>query len=105
MHDFVALKVSDIPDSTKANITTFGNLPFSNDFSRVLLDGYNEQNELVHPDWVLNAWLKWEPEETRQAIIDNLISGAIRLTKAQLEAERRNENSIWYAGPVEVTHG
>lgn len=96
MHDFVAIKVSDIPESTKANITTFGNLPFSNDFSRVLLDGYNEQNKLVHPDWVLNAWLQWEPEETRADIIDNLLSGAIRYTKEDLEAERRNTESIWY---------
>ncbi len=98
-HTFLALDMNLIPQSTKDNVPTFWKGMFSNDGSRMLIDGYNEQGSLVHPQAVLDAWLQWEnnPEETQEL----LIGTAIEYTAQEIKLEQSNPNSIWYIQPEE----
>ena len=98
-HTFLSLDMNLIPQDTKDNVPTFYGGLFSNDGSRMLIDGYNGARALVHPQATLNAWLQWEqdPESTLKIIIDN----SIEYTAQQMQIERDDVNSIWYVEGVE----
>jgi hypothetical protein len=97
MHNFLALDMSLIPQSTKDYLPTFWGGRFSNDLSRMLIDGYNEKGDLVHPDITLKTWLQWS--ENPEEIIEQLLSTAISYTKDELLEETKDPNSIWYNAP------
>jgi len=96
-HSFLSLDMNLIPQSTKDNVPTFYSALFSNDNSRMLIDGRNGKGELVHPMTVLLAWTQWSanPSEVVQAILDD----AIEYTAYEFNALRSNVNSIWYVEP------
>lgn len=95
-----------IPNETKNNVPTFWGARFSNDGvlgmggvytnepTRILIDGYNEDGELVHPDFVLRSWLGWS--ENHDEIISEILSTAIEYTKDEFIARTKDVNSIWY---------
>lgn len=93
-HTFLSLDMNLIPQSTKDNVPTFWKGRFSNDKSRMLIDGYNEKRELVHTQSTLSAWLQWSqnPEEIQA----QLIATSIEYTKEEIKALRNDVNSIWY---------
>ena len=93
-HTFLALSMDLIPQSTKDNVPTFSQGLFSNDNSRVLIDGYNAQGVLVHPQATLDAWLQWSVNP--QAIQDALLTEASEYTKDEFMALKSDVNSIWY---------
>ena len=97
-HTFLALDMLRIPQATKDNIPNFWLGKFSNGQERLLIDGYNDDGILVHPQEQLDAWLQWEnnPQETQAA----LISTAIEYTKDQMLAEFDKPESIWYSEPT-----
>ena len=95
-HTFLALDMKLIPQSTKDNVPTFWQGLFSNDQSRMLIDGYSEQGVLVHPQATLGAWLQWSSNP--QEIQDNLLAEASEYTSAELTALKNDVNSIWYVG-------
>ena len=97
-HTFLALDMSLIPQSTKDNVPTFWGGLFSNDNSLMLIDGYNKNGVLVHPQSVLNAWLQWEPEP--QQTQDDLISSAIEYTSQEVLDMKNDVNSIWYVEEI-----
>ena len=96
-HSFLSLDMNLIPQSTKDNVPTFYSALFSNDNSRMLIDGRNSKGELVHPMTVLLAWTQWSanPSEAVQAILDD----AIEYTADEFNALRSDVNSIWYVEP------
>ena len=108
-HTFLSLDMGLIPQSTKNNVPTFWKGLFSNDAeydesgkmtkepSRMLIDGYNDKRELVHPMQVLQAWTQWSdnPQET----ITQLLSSAIEYTPIEIKAEKGDINSIWHIEP------
>jgi hypothetical protein len=96
-HSFLSLDMNLIPQSTKDNVPTFYSALFSNDNSRMLIDGRNGKGELVHPMTVLLAWTQWSanPSEAVQAILDD----AIEYTTDEFNALRSDVNSIWYVEP------
>ena len=57
-HSFLSLDMNIIPQSTKDNVPTFNSALFSNDNSRMLIDGRNGKGELVHPMTVLQTLVK-----------------------------------------------
>jgi len=93
-HTFLALDMDLIPQSTKDNVPTFYKGMFSNDNSRMLIDGYNNDGNIVHSEHVLMSWLQWEedPQDTYQLLINN----AIEYTAEDIKTEQSNVNSIWY---------
>ena len=93
-HTFLALDTSLIPQSTKDNVPTYLAGYFSNEGGRLLIDGYNENRELVHPQATFDAWLQWSdnPEEIQAAILE----GAIEYTKEEFQAETSHSDSIWF---------
>ncbi len=99
-HTFLALDMNLIPQATKDNIPTFWQGVFSNDMSRMLIDGYNDKRELVHPQATMITWLQWEsdPQTTQQALLDS----AVEYTSEQIKAEQQDVNSIWYIEPEEI---
>lgn len=106
-HTFLSLDMDLIPQSTKANVPTFWQGLFSNDAeydengmmtkepTRMLIDGYNEQGVLVHPQATLDAWLQWSGNPI--VIQDQLIGEAIEYTTEELSELKLDINSIWYA--------
>lgn len=92
--------MSLIPQSTKDNVPTFWKGLFSNDGSRMLIDGRNGKGELVHPQAVLSAWLQWSdnPAEAQ----DLLISNAIEYTYSEFKAIQQDPLSIWYQPEDEI---
>jgi len=100
-HTFLSLDMSLIPQSTKDNVPTFWLGLFSNDNSRMLIDGRNSNGDLVHPQAVLSAWLQWceNPTEVQEV----LIATAIEYTSEQIKAEQQDVNSIWYIEPEGLT--
>ena len=98
-HTFLSLGMDLIPQSTKDNVPTFWQGLFSNDNSRMLMDGRNSSGELVHPQATLNSWLQWcdNPQEKQ----DLIISSAIEYTVEQINLEQADIGSIWYAVPSE----
>ena len=83
-----------IPQATKDNVPTFYSALFSNDNTRILIDGRNDKGELVHSWWVLLAWLQWEvnPLVTLNAIVYN----SIEYTAQEFAALKNDVDSIWY---------
>lgn len=98
-HTFLSFDMSKIPQATKDNIPNFWLGKFSNDKSRLLIDGYNDDRELVQPIGLINAWLQWEDDP--QVTFDVLISTSIEYTKDQILAEFNKPESIWYSEPTE----
>ena len=99
-HSFLSLDMNLIPQSTKDNVPTFYSALFSNDNSRMLIDGRNGKGELVHPMTVLLAWTQWSanPSEAVQAILED----AIEYTTDEFNALRGDVNSIWYVEPEAI---
>ena len=93
-HTFLSLDMNLIPQATKDNVPTFYSALFSNDNSRILIDGRNDKGELVHSWWVLLAWLQWEvnPLVTLNAIVYN----SIEYTAQEFAALKNDVDSIWY---------
>jgi len=93
-HTFLSLDMNLIPQSTKDNVPTFYSALFSNDNSRMLIDGRNDKGELVHPMSVLLKWTQWDtdPESTIQALLDD----AIEHTPEEFNALKSDVDSIWY---------
>lgn len=92
--------MSLIPQSTKDNVPTFWKGMFSNDNSRMMIDGYNDKGVLVHPQSVLDAWLQWSDDPS--SVQESLISNAIEYTADEIRIEQADQNSIWYIEPIEV---
>jgi len=82
-HTFLALDMDLIPQSTKDNVPTFYKGMFSNDNSRMLMDGYNNDENIVHSECVLMSWL--QREEDPQATYQLLINNAIECTKEEIK--------------------
>jgi hypothetical protein len=91
-HSFLAIRTDLITPSILNNSDSFGLL--SNDGSRLLIDGYNEQGILV-TDAGFKQWIKI-PEHSK-AKQSEILSTAIEYTPEQIQAERNNPSSIWYA--------
>jgi hypothetical protein len=101
-----------IPAETKSNVPTFWMARFSNDGvkddsgkyivepSRMLIDGYNEERKLVHPDSTFSKWLQWS--NNPQSIVELLLSTAIEYTTLDLTLEQSKVNSIWCVDQGEV---
>ena len=100
-HTFLSLDMNLIPQSTKDNVPTFWQGLFSNDKSRMLIDGYNEQGVLVHPQVTLNAWLQWSGSP--QEIQEKLIGQAIQHSSIEFSALKSDINSIWYVKQEDLT--
>lgn len=94
-HTFLALDMALIPQSTKDYVPTFWLGLFSNDNSRMLIDGYNDKRELVHPQKTLNAWLQWSDNATDIQVL--LFTTATEYTSKEFKALRSDKSSIWYA--------
>jgi len=97
-HTFLALNMALIPQSTKDNVPTFHQGLFSNDNSRMLIDGKNAKGEMVHPQTTLDAWLQWSPNP--REIQDALLAEAPEYTVAEFNVLKNDVNSIWYAAPL-----
>ncbi len=96
-HSFLALKVADIPFATFDNVLRHypTGMIYSNDKgSRLLLDGYNAQRQLVHLPEILLSWVQWE--EDPEAALSLLIDGADEYTYDEYLKLKNNPNSIWY---------
>lgn len=102
-HNFLALKTELIPQETKNNLPEYGLCLFSNDSasnggepSRVIIDGYNNSNQIVHAQSIIDTWLQWS--ENTAGIIAVLMhpDNIVNYTSHQLSLERRDINSIWY---------
>jgi hypothetical protein len=93
-HTFLALDMGLIPQSTKDNVPTFWQGLFSNDNTRMLIDGRNNSGELVHPQTVLGAWLQWS--DNPKGIELEIISTAIEYTAEEIKAEQQDISSMWY---------
>tara|TARA_R100000541_G_scaffold21420_1_gene31339 strand:+ start:199 stop:501 length:303 start_codon:yes stop_codon:yes gene_type:complete len=100
MHSFLALDMNTIPQATKDNVPTFWLGKFSNDKSRMLIDGYDSKRDLVHSQHVLDSWLQWEqnPQETQDLILSN----AIEYTYEQVMSLTSDKSSIWYVEEVSI---
>jgi len=93
-HTFLSLDMDLIPQSTKDNVPTFWQGLFSNDNSRMLIDGNNETGELVHTDSSLYAWLQWS--DNKEEIVISIISSSIEYTAVEYLLKKNDVNSIWY---------
>lgn len=93
-HTFLSLDMNLIPQATKDNVPTFYSGLFSNDNSRMLIDGRNANGDLVHSWGVLLSWLQWEvdPMATLNLIVDN----SIEYTTAEFNAEKSKLESMWH---------
>lgn len=100
-HTFLSLDMNLIPQSTKDNVPTFYSALFSNDNSRILIDGRNDKGELVHPIAVLLKWTQWDadPESAIQALLDD----AIEYTTEEFNTLKSDVNSIWHIEPEVLT--
>ena len=93
-HTFLSIDMNLIPQSTKDNVPTFYSGLFSNDNSRMLIDGRNESGEMVHPISTLLKWTQWS--DNPQQVIDALIADSIEYTSDEFFALKDNINSIWH---------
>jgi hypothetical protein len=93
-HTFLSLGMNLIPQATKDNVPTFYSALFSNDNSRMLIDGRNDKGELVHSWEVLLAWLQWESDPL--ATLDLIIDGSIEYTAQEFNVIKNDVDSIWY---------
>ncbi len=111
MHTFLSLDVSIIPKETKEKVDGFWRGKFSNDGkigdngsyevepSRLLIDGYNEKGELVHPQSTLDYWLQWS--ENPEQIQWELLNTAVHYDQKEIKSLKNNPESIWYEPPAE----
>jgi len=102
-HTFLSLKTSLIPQSTKDNLSEYGKCLFSNDSvanggepSRVLIDGYNNLNQLVQAQEIIDNWLQWENNPSGIIAIIMHPDNIIQYTHEELTLEKTDINSIWY---------
>ena len=93
-HTFLSLDMNLIPQTTKDNVPTFCSGLFSNDNSRMLIDGRNSKGELVHSWEVLLAWLQWEADPL--ATLDLIVHNSIEYTTQEFNVLKNDVNSIWY---------
>lgn len=93
-HTFLSLDMNLIPQSTKDNVPTFWQGLFSNDNSRMLIDGRNTKRELVHPTATLTAWLQWS--DNPDAILQQILYTSIEYHKSEYSTLKNDVNSIWY---------
>lgn len=93
-HTFLSLDMNLIPQATKDNVPTFCSALFSNDNTRMLIDGRNDKGELVHSWEALLSWLQWEtdPLITLNVIVDN----SIEYTAQEFAALKSDVDSIWH---------
>ena len=98
-HTFLSIKTELIPQETKDNLPEYGACLFSNDGSRVLIDGYNELNEFVMIQETINNWLQWSSNPAAIIAIMMHPDNVINYSKAEIRAEQLDVNSIWYAPP------
>tara|TARA_R110002096_G_C14257075_1_gene694318 strand:+ start:98 stop:373 length:276 start_codon:yes stop_codon:yes gene_type:complete len=87
--------MSLIPQATKDNVPTFASSLFSNDNSRVLMDGYNELHDMVHTTETSLAWLQWETDPA--STLETILASAIEYTYDEYIIEKNDVSSIWYA--------
>ena len=99
-HSFLSISTDLIPQETKDNIPTFHMGLFSNDKSRMLIDGYNAKGEIVHPKSVMLSWLQWDIDP--ESVLEDILSDAVEYTKEQIKAEQRDTKSIWYVEQEEL---
>ena len=100
-HTFLSLDMNLIPQATKDNVPTFYSALFSNDNTRMLIDGRNDKGELVHSWEALLSWLQWEyaPLTTLNIIADN----SIEYTTQEFAALKNDVASIWYVNQEVLT--
>ena len=96
-HSFLSIPLSKVPQSVIDNMAG-EQLVMSSDGSHIMLDGYNEIRELVYTEETLNYWLREEPEETRAAIVQDILNHSDEYTYSQVQAEYKNPDSVWYRG-------
>lgn len=109
-HTFLSLDVRNlIPKTTKDNVPTFWMGLFSNDGvkgsngawivepSRMLIDGRNDEGELVHPHQVLLTWTQWSDNPDK--VIQTLLDTAIEHTTEAFTSLKGDVGSIWYVEP------
>lgn len=94
MHTFLSIDLSLLHPNTKHSPQAKSIGMLSNDGSRRLIDGYNEQRELVHTDKIMKAWIKIP--ENAQATQSQILSTAIEYTAEEFRVEINDINSIWY---------
>ena len=83
-----------IPQTTKDNVPTFYSGLFSNDNSRMLIDGRNDKGELVHPMSVLLKWTQWS--ENPNGVVQSLLGDALEYTVVEFNTLKNDVDSIWY---------
>ena len=93
-HTFLSLDMNLIPQATKGNVPTFYSALFSNDNTRMLIDGRNYKGELVHSWEVLLSWLQWEADPL--AALNTIVDNSIEYTFREYSALKDDINSIWY---------
>ena len=93
-HTFLSLDMSLIPQETKDNVPTFNSCLFSNDMTRLLLDGRSISGQLVHAMPVLLSWVRWS--DNQQEAVDLILSSAIEYTAEEFISLKENPDSIWY---------
>ena len=94
MHTYLALRVDLIPNETKNGVKTFWYGRFNIDKTLMLIDGKNENGDLVHPQSTLYKWLYWS--ENKDEIIQELLSTAVEYTKDEIAALSADPESEWY---------
>lgn len=102
-HTFLSIKTELIPQETKDNLHEYGTCLFSNDSatnggepSRVLIDGYNELNNIVLSQETINEWLQWSDNPAAVIAVMMHPDNVVNYTKAEFKAEKEDNNSIWY---------
>tara|TARA_R110001632_G_scaffold84188_2_gene185858 strand:- start:184 stop:492 length:309 start_codon:yes stop_codon:yes gene_type:complete len=93
-HTFLSLDMNLIPQTTKDNVPTFYSGLFSNDNSRMLIDGRNDKGELVHPMSVLLKWTQWS--ENPNGVVQSLLGDALEYTVVEFNTLKNDVDSIWY---------
>ena len=93
-HTFLSLDMLLIPQSTKDNVPSFWSGLFSSDGTRMLIDGYNDNREMVHSKNALLSWLQWS--EKPLDVLDELLATSIEYTVEEISSQKVNVNSVWY---------
>lgn len=105
-HTVLSLIVSLIPQETKDNVPTFWLGRHSNDGiknddgtwskepSRILIDGYNENRELVHHQKTFDSWLQWS--ESPLEIQEQLLLTATEYTGKEYKQKLVDNESVWF---------
>lgn len=94
-HTFLSLDMNLIPQTTKDNVPTFYSGLFSNDNSRMLIDGRNGKGELVHSWEAILSWLQWETDPL--STLNKIVDSSIEYTAQEFAALKNDVDSIWCA--------